>query len=458
MDVSSCVLNLVGTHLPTYDLFTLSAINSYVEWQILPEVKRRDIDVSTYVKSDNLLACQWLVSHGYLTKETVFQTGTRCTVLGFAAFWGSLSVCKWISSQFHLTRDYARKDYGHALSSVTQKGHLEVCIWLVEHFKLTKKDAIESYAFPNAACGGHLTVCQWLHSRFKFTTNDARSIIRNVCSLGHLDVSKWLVDHFSLDKDVDILENNRTSALKDVWDNLPMCRWLLSLDTKKRKPEERSKLPQESEKLKIFKVMVARNGLSILFEADYLFNKAASNCSFDICEWYIAELKCSIIGCFNAAAAGGRLANCQALAQHFGLTTEDIRSSDNSTFRKAAKMGHLHVCKWLTWHFGLTAADTRSNDNYALRMASKRGYLQLCQWMIKTFDLTVDDVRAQNNAALRMAALKGHLRVCQWLSFHFGLTKEDAQSSDNYALKMAHTKGHVVVCKWLVKHFGLEIN
>jgi predicted 3-demethylubiquinone-9 3-methyltransferase (glyoxalase superfamily) len=443
MEVSTCVLRLVGRHLPTDDLFTLSAVNSYVEWQLLYEVNNRDIDVSTYVKADNLIACQWFVNHAYLTKETVFQTWANCTVLGFAAFWGSLSVCKWISNHFNLSRDYARKDGNHALTNATEKGHLSFCIWLVEHFKLTKKDAIDSNAFSNAACRGHLSVCQWLHNRFKFTAKDGRHIIKAVCACGAFDVAKWLVDHFSLDKNFDILENNRTSAIKDVWDNLPMCRWLLSF-------EEQSVDP-ESEKLKLFKLMVERNGLGILYEFDYFLTKAASNCSFDICEWLIHNTKNYIIGCFISS----ELETCQKLTQHFQLTNEDIRPS---VFRLAAKKGQLQKCQWLTRHFGLTATDARSNDNYALRMACKKGHLELCQWLVSEFELTVVDVRAANNAALRNAARKGYLNVCQWLTLHFGLTKEDAQSSDNYALKMAKNGGHLVVCQWLVQYFGILDN
>jgi hypothetical protein len=264
-----------------------------------------------------------------------------------------------------------------------------------------------------------------------------------------------MVDRFSLNKDVDILENNRMSAIKDVWDNLPMCRWLLSLDTTKHKIEDKSGLQQESEELKIFKLMVERNGLGILRETDYFIQKSAYRFSFDILEWLIAGKRGYMIGCFNTAAADGRLDVCKALARHFNITAVEVRESESLTFRMAVKKGQLDVCRWLTRHFELTTGDARSNNNHALRMASKKGHLEVCQWLINEFNLTVNDVRTEDNAALRMAARQGHLAICQLLTSHFGLTKEDAQSNDNYAWRMAERKGHLVICQWLVKRFGL---
>jgi hypothetical protein len=129
-----------------------------------------------------------------------------------------VNILEWIYKTFNLSREDCEIVVGYLYRLICPSASLNIVKWIVNSFKMTKKECSihEDYVFREACLLGNLEVAQWIaeitnltadniticHTNsFKITyyrSTTTFSIRKNV---QHLEVAKWLVKKFKLDKD-----------------------------------------------------------------------------------------------------------------------------------------------------------------------------------------------------------------------------------------------------------------
>lgn len=405
------MLREVGKHLPTGDLFSLSAVNPDIEYQVLPELKKRNPEY-LYNKRVGLYACEWLVHH---------SDKTPIHILEMAIKHGDLDVCKWLVIRFQimvLQIQTTPHTSSFLLELAVRHGNLEMCQWLLDIFDITVKYVHLLYA----AHTGHLKVCQWLETLMDVSTEQAEWIFSDAAIRGHLDVCKWFVSHFELSFEGIVSHDSQFIHRAASNGHLEVCKWCANhfcLFGKVHHP--------------------------------YYFNLVLKHGNLDGCRWFAEQYKVpKTVVDFGTIVDSGNVEFCEWFVTQFDFSRDDDVVK-YSLWRASCK-GDLQLCRWLTERLSITSTDARYNKNMAFRWACRNNHLNVCMWFVSHFGLTVDDVRS--DLAFEIAVRYGSLSVCQWLVVHFGLTAHDIQP--NEAFKEAFKYDHLHVCRWLTDRFGLE--
>ena len=171
------------------------------------------------------------------------------------------------------------------------------------------------------------------------------------------------------------------------------------------------------------------------------FMVACENTRFDIIEWYLPRIKCTI----ELSLAVLKL--CKRSDEHTDVILfllyhgADVHYVYDSPLRAASAAGHLKTVQCLI----KCGATIDAENNYALRWASMYGHDSIVSYLLKHGA----DARVMNDCALRWACQNGHVKVTEILLSH-------GASTSVYTFQAACAGGHLDVVKCLVAN-GTDI-
>jgi len=293
-------------------------------------------------------------------------------------------------------------------------------------------------AFREACLENAHRIARRLEGVFELTGAEVRAhdnrILRLACGGGHLELARWLVDHFGLTA-ADARAGRDSSSytplqLASARDRLEVARWLA--------------------------------GHFRLTETDahlthsYGFRAACANGHFGSAYWlagYFGPAAGAEYLTAFADACRGHPGTARWLA-HFRPAAADVRAGHNRALHAAFGDGGLGVARWLIEHYRLAAGDVRWDDNRLICAVCSRGDLGQASWLIASFDLS----DAPGDGALAMACGEPHPGLARWLSGRFGLVAADMHAGGNSALRRAIIFGCVRTVRWLVAVFGLAVD
>ena len=90
--------------------------------------------------------------------------------------------------------------YHDLIDACVQVGNIDVLKYVLMARKAYEKEGDIVRLFLKMSKHGHLIMVQWLALQFNLTKEDARAFdnhaLRVSCKYGHLDVARWLTEHF----------------------------------------------------------------------------------------------------------------------------------------------------------------------------------------------------------------------------------------------------------------------
>ena len=278
---------------------------------------------------------------------------------------------------------------------------------------------------------------------------DLDKCFRWCCSMGYLDVVKWLWK--ISDGSIDIHAKNDNAFLWGcVNGHLDVARWLWKVCSENK-----------------------HNG-SIDIHNDNTFTWSCSNGHLDVAKWLwkVSNGRIDIHAknekVFRWSCEYGRLNVIKWLwkicsenkhndsidissEQTIPVRNIDIHAENNYAFGESCYSGHLKVAKWL-WmicpenkHNG--SMYTHADNEYTFKRSCMYGNLDVVKWLWEISNEKID-IHAENDYAFRWACLGGHLNIAKWLC-KISNGKIDIHAENDYAFRWSCRNGYMNVVKWL---------
>lgn len=182
--------------------------------------------------------------------------------------------------------------------------------------------------------------------------------------------------------------------------------------------------------------------------------------NYDVLKWYIEYCDIPIehiferdmldgANEFNRACMWGHAKCLQYLVKHYNISKDQI----NGAFDALCQSGELDTIKWFADHFKITAEDIRATNN-ALSYACNVGHLNVIKWLIKTYNLTINDILHNNSIALYWLCQLGYLKPLEWIIRRFNLTAAHLLDNNIFDQAVEH---QLPLAQWIVDYYNLTV-
>ena len=258
----------------------------------------------------------------------------------------------------------------NALERSSRSGHLEVvkCI-----LKVYQADFFydNEYLLRYSALNGHLNVVKYLVENFDINREDA---LRWSAQNGHFKVVEYLI---STGVNVNI-DNNYPLISAAGNGHLSLVKYLVSKGADVHAKDDRPlRWSAYNGQLHVVKYLVEEHNANIHADNEYALRYSAENGHLNVVKYLVS------LGA-------------------------NIHAEDEHGLKWSADKGHLHVVKYLVEE---CQADIHAHDDAAIRWSISRGHLQVVEYLVSRGA----NIMAKNGEALVLAARNGYLKLVKYL-------------------------------------------
>lgn len=328
----------------------------------------------------HIKVARWLMDTFAEPQREVFR-GEYPNAFAMACRSGHLHLVQWFAP--HVTREEVCGDNMSAMQYACLNGHLRVVKWVVQHFGLmVVEDSPDLFGTPfvEACSGGRLMVAQWLNDQLALSHGEGATAapipkhyiylsLAEACSMGHLDVVKWLVSCFGLTL-VDVEENLHEGALGSTCLDGP------------------------------------------LHVAEWLVEYFGYTCD---------DVTAKNLGLLKKMCRSGKLDSVKWVVDRFDIQPESGTSAVvEILYGSPHARPNLEIIKWLYCRFKLAPSQMRLENNCLLAEACGRGLpsLDMVRWLLEDVGLTEVDLRESEGA--KVAAQRRDRPITDYLTTRYG--------------------------------------
>jgi len=253
-------------------------------------------------------------------------------------------------------------------------------------------------------------------------TDHVPDIFPVVCSLGHIDMAKWLYDYYRFD--IDLSDRDYLAFRNSVVNNnMEMARWLHELDPGFNMVDDEQNLFNTvcySGFLDMAQWLysIYPDAIDIYQDDASLFRGCANAKCVGIVKWFMELNKTKGVPGLNihlddvmvCMADAGELEFAQGIYDdHPGI---DLNYDDHDMFVKCCTKGHLEFAKWLD---GLCPLDDNiDNMNHCMRTMCVNGHFEFAKWFTSKYVIT--DLDTLNRCFVAMSYNHvGNFDMAVWL-------------------------------------------
>lgn len=400
--------------LSDYQFNLIRSISFFKEVALLEPDDTFDIDIT-------MSNCQLIIK---------FLCDRKCPTLTLDNF----QSINYFANLYHIT------DLIYHCRSFIDEKFLESC----RHGKLeTAKDlyninVISDYiideAFWESGVNQHLSIIKWLHQLNQITDMYTNEVFIEVCSLGNIEIAKFLVENLDIDVNAYF---DKAFFRSCEHGHLEITQWLhynydINIHTYGSTSScFNSELPFrlccKNGKLEVAKWLDSL-GVNIHVADDICFRMACSNGHPEVAKWLVSKGNvnieysngCIIDDIFILSCYNGHL----EIAQWLYLIENFDKHESLIYFPSICENGHLEIIKWL-FSLEIVNTDIKRLPECFIK-ACTNGHLELVQWLLTIDKFNIEIFRR----GLYFSCINGHLEVTKLLLNDELLSVKDIRQFD----------------------------